>query len=60
MVLVTTTTTDIALTSTLTNFDSKRQGKSSILGIDKALLQTTFDLALTILAVILSSYVVLA
>ena len=60
IVLLTTTSTDIALTTALTNFDSKRQDKSSILGIDRHLLDTTLDLALTNLIVILSSYIVLA
>ena len=59
-ILQTTTSTDIALTTVLTNFDSKRQDKSSILGIDKPLLDTTFDLALTNFTVILSLYIALA
>ena len=58
-VLLTATSTDIALTTALINFDSKRQDKSSILGTDKPLLETNFDLALTKLTVILSLYIVL-
>ena len=58
-ILLTITSTDIALTTTLTNFDSKRQDKSSTLTIYKPLLDTTFDLALTNLTIILSLYIVL-
>ena len=58
--LLATTSTDIALTTALSNFDSNRQVKSSILGTDEPLLDTTFDLALTNLTAILSLYIVLA
>ena len=59
-VLLATTSTNIALTTALNNFGSKRQDKSPILGIDKLLLDTNFDLALTNLSVILSLNIVLA
>ena len=58
--LLATTSTDIALTTALTNLDSKKLDKSSILRIDRPLLDTTFDLALTNLTVILSLHIVIA
>ena len=60
MVLLTTISTDIVLTTALINLNSKRQENSSLLRVDKFLLDATFDLALTDLTLILSLNKVLA
>ena len=60
MVLLTTISTDIVLMTALINLNSKRQENSSLLRVDKFLLDATFDLALTDLTLILSLNKVLA
>ena len=60
IILLTTISTNIALTTALINFEKEREGKSSILGIGKSLFDTNFDLALANLTIILSLNVFLA
>lgn len=60
IILLTTISTNIALTTALINFEKEREGKSSILEIGKSLFDTNFDLALANLTIILSLNVFLA
>ena len=60
IILLTTISTNIALTTALINFEKERGGKSSILEIGKSLFDTNFDLALANLTIILSLNVFLA